>query len=327
MNITAISQIPKVNTQRFIQKQGFSPSDLAADRFEKPKQSTQVNFKAVIRYPAADLDKMRQILTHYHYGKDLKTILDGEKPFSIINNPGDLRLVNYDFPQVADPKNVKGICFELIEHAIGALNQEFEGKYKFAVGVGNTADGFYKKSRHYFIVGYPNGQGYKLIQAINRGKQCKPGNIPKDVLVIDPSFGVVSDKSNYLVGLIEDVGNSYGRDIETEVQMMGRKMQSGQTLPGRGLPIGYLHDLDPDFRNKPQYFNGYSDTLVQQAFFQDAGDYKARFCLYFEKKDVLGLDLVPDWTKWIEELPSDNLLKRYVQRVTSEIPVWQPKLK
>jgi hypothetical protein len=192
---------------------------------------------------------MWKLMGKYKYRKPLHWMLSKKSAFQVEYDGNKVRYINYNFLPQSTPNKVEGVCHELAMHLHNELTAALGHKYEFALILGNGPEYFFDAgSGHCYLVAFPNRrhEGLKLFAPTDKVVGFKP--LPKDCLVIDPSFRVMESTNDTRYTFKETFRCKTARltgERDTVHEFIGRPSNYEQShlVFTPTMPLGYLSEL------------------------------------------------------------------------------------
>jgi hypothetical protein len=241
-----------------------------------------------------DLQFIEQETAKYKYGKDIERLLDPATGLKVYEYNGAVFLQNYDYVG----SGYRGVCHEVSDDLLAKLQAKFKDRYCFFKVAGNSPRFFNTPgSNHLFILGCTPANKQKVLDDIQK---CA-GKIPKDALLIDPSFNVVdgrTQRQGYLVNKVSDALHHLNSKCNT--------VYSGM-VPYQSIPLGFRSELTgiPDTE----------DLLVYLSLKRNLQN-ELRVSLDWQPSNQ---NFLYNWDNWEKEVPADSLLARFMQKVKDDL--------
>jgi hypothetical protein len=246
------------------------------------------------------------------YVKDLERLLAPESNFQVRWTPDEVRLENYYLDGDDNTERFTGVCYELTYHLGRYLKQKLDSQYIFMAADGNCPHFYFEeRTNHTFILAMPRVTVDRTIQQL----QASTAQIPANVFVIDPSFGLYGEAN------VDDAVEGYRIKYTYDFEEIRPSRDRCEALPfqwfknGYGqthtLPIGLSQYLLP---NVPSMDEGL--LLVVGFQIKPDTDRQPQVLLGTKKST----ESYPTICKDVEEqLSLNHPLRRFLERLRTEL--------
>lgn len=213
-----------------------------------------------------DIKAMETLVKQCRYGKDLEHLLKPQTGFKAVDTFNHVALYNYHHNTKRQEPEMWGICNELSYRVGSILQQQMGDRYVFEVGAGYSTR-FFKNggANHVFIMAWPKSaddevrrQWQGISPMYFKGWRINPLPFPKEVLIIDPSFGIVGQPGK------EKALKGYQLNKRLTVESMVHEDDVLRVFDNTYLPLGFVANLIPDLvgtqHGKKLLYMGFSRT-------------------------------------------------------------------